>query len=185
MQVVHYNEEMPYKFSKSIFLAGCSVRPHQDIESWRKDALQILSDIGFDGVVFSPENRDGKLHEDHNYSETVSWEQKHLAIADCILFWIPRSEELKGLTSNIEYGKYYETGRVVLGYPEDAEAMKYLQLCADQNNIPIAHTLTETIENALKQIGEGSERSLGERYIPLQIWKTNTFQQWYKNQLSA
>lgn len=185
MQVVYYNEEMPYKFASSLFLAGPSLRSGQEGDSWRETALQILRDKGYKGVIFVPENRDGRLDENHDYDDTVSWEQHHLDIADQILFWVPRSEELIGLTTNIEFGNYIESGRVVLGWPEEAIKMKYFEYCANQNKIPIHHTLTETIETALENIGEGSERSLGERYIPLFLWKTDTFQRWYKSLLKS
>lgn len=187
MQVIYYGEEMPYRFSKSVFLCGPSFRTGQEGESWRKDALQILQDIGFDnGVVFVPENRDGKLDENHNYNETVSWEQKHLDICDVALFWVPRDlETLPAFTTNLEYGHLYTSGRVVLGFPEDTPKMKYLEYCAKQNNIPVSHSLTETIQNALDLIGEGSERVNGERYIPLKVWNTPSFQKWHKAQTKA
>ena len=93
MQVIYYGEEMPYKFSRSLFLAGPSLRSGQEGESWRKDALHILDDMGFDGLVFVPENREGRLDEHHDYEGLVSWEEKHLNVADCILFWVPRQME--------------------------------------------------------------------------------------------
>lgn len=185
MQVVYYNEEMPYKFSKSIFLCGPTLRSGQEGESWRKDALQILSDIGFDGVIFIPENRNGRLEEEFDHNDTVNWEQKHLDLADVILAWIPRTEELPGYTTNIEFGAYKDSGRIVLGWPEDALKMRYIEHCADQLNIPIHHSLTETIETALEIIGEGAERTLGERYIPLNIWRLPTFQNWYRSLMNA
>jgi hypothetical protein len=52
MEVVYTGEEMPEKFTKSIFLAGPTPRNKEEQESWRPDALRILEDKGFDGVVF-------------------------------------------------------------------------------------------------------------------------------------
>lgn len=193
MHIVYAHETPPYKYSSSLFLAGGSLRKEQEGESWRKDALQILQDIGYNGVVFVPENRDGKFHEDFNHSEQVAWENKHLEMADCILFWVPRdlSTDKKGninlpcFTTNIEWGMYYNTGKVILSYPEDAEKMAYMQFQADKHNIPVGHTLTEGIELALEMLGDGAERSLGERYVPLHLWKTKSFQNWYRAQIDA
>lgn len=186
MQPVYYGEHAPYKYSKSIFLAGPSLRSGQEGVSWRKDALQILEHMGYDGVVFIPENRQGRLDEHHDYDQTVKWEETHLEMADVILFWVPRKmDTLPALTTNIEFGRYESSGKVILGYPEDAERMHYLHTYAKKLNIPISHTLTHTIQATLDKLGEGAERSLGERFIPLSIWKTKTFQQWYRNLLKA
>lgn len=186
MQVIYYGEEMPYKFSRSLFLAGPSLRSGQEGESWRKDALHILDDMGFDGLVFVPENREGRLDEHHDYEGLISWEEKHLNVADCILFWVPRQmEKLPALTTNIEWGTWMASGKVVLGYPEEAERMSYLIRYARKYHIPISNVLVETLHNALDLIGEGAERSLGERYIPLHIWRTSMFQVWLRSLYDA
>lgn len=185
MQIVYALEDMPYKFSKSLFLAGPTPRS-PEVPSWRKDALDILRDIGFDnGIVIVPEPRDQHWHKDHD--KQVEWEQKHLAICDCILFWIPRDlETLPGYSTNLEWGHHHNSGRVVLGYPsEDTPKMDYIKYDAEKYHIPISHTLTETIHSALELIGEGAERCLGERYVPIQLWRTSLFQNWYRSQLAA
>lgn len=196
MQIVYTGEEMPYKFTKSIFLAGPSLRPDQEgeLESWRKDAIQILKDKGFDGVIFCPENRDFKFkNKDFNYDDQVEWEDKYLNVADCIVFWVPRDlsldkknePKLPAFTTNIEWGAWCQTGKVVFGAPEDAEKVNYLKYYADKYNVPVGDTLIETLDNAMEMIGDGAERVQGERYVPLFIWNTPSFQSWYKSQLDA
>lgn len=197
MQVVYTGEEMPDTVSKSIFLAGPSLRPGQEKEqeSWRKDALQILEDKGFDGVVFVPEHKGFKFPDDKefNYDDQIEWEHKYLNIADCIVFWVPRDLEvdkegnikLPAFTTNIEFGFWSDTGKIVFGYPEGAEKVDYLELCAEKYNVPIGNTLTETLDNALKMLDKGSERVDGERYVPLFIWNTDSFQSWYSAQKEA
>lgn len=188
MQVVYYKEELPETINKSLFLAGPSIRPEQraEFESWRKAALQILEDKGFDGVVFVPENRDGDFDDDHDYNTTVKWEETCLHVADCILFWIPRDlENLPGFTTNDEFGFWKASGKVVLGAPSEAAKVKYQKYYAKEFNIPFATQLAETLQNAIDHIGEGVDRTGGERYVPLYIWRTEGFQQWYKAQTDA
>ena len=54
MQIIYTNEEMPDIINKSIFLAGPSLRPGQEkeMESWRKDAIQLLDDMRFDETLY-------------------------------------------------------------------------------------------------------------------------------------
>ena len=186
MQVVYYRQEMPEKMTKSAFLAGPSLRSGQEGTSWRLDAIQILEDKGFDGVIFCPENEDGVFDEDHNYEETVNWEKKYLDLCDVIICWCPMDmEKLPGLTTRVEFGRYETSGRLVCGFPEDAERVSYLKHYAEQYNVPVASTLTETLENAMELLVEGVERTGGERYVPLFIWNTPSFQSWYQTQIKA
>ena len=75
MEIIYGLEKVPYKFSSALFLAGPIDRSGKG-DSWRNDAIQILKDIGFDGVVFNPEQRNGKWHGDH--AAQVEWEDECL-----------------------------------------------------------------------------------------------------------
>jgi 8-oxo-dGTP pyrophosphatase MutT (NUDIX family) len=197
MIVVYTGEDAPDVISKSLFLAGPSLRPGQedDMVSWRKEALEYLEKKDFDGVIFCPETRSGKFDKDFSYDNQIEWEHKHLNMADCILFWIPRdiSVDSKGklklpaFTTNVEWGTWADSGRVVFGCPPDLEKRKnkYLKYYADFYKVPGGETLEETLDAALEMLGEGAEREGGERCVPLFIWKTPSFQSWYLSQKRA
>jgi 8-oxo-dGTP pyrophosphatase MutT (NUDIX family) len=184
MKIVYTLEELPDNIDKSIFLAGPTSRD-SSVESWRNTALKILEDKGYDGVVFVPEYKDNKTC--HNkYDEQVSWEEECLNIADCIVFWIPRDlKKLPALTTNDEWGTWKHSGKVVLGCPKDADKIQYQEYYAKKLNIPFSNSLSETLQNAIDFIGDGCERHGGERFVPLYIWKTPSFQEWYKSQINA
>lgn len=184
MHIVYTNEEPPDSYSKSIFLAGPTPRT-PNIKSWRPEALALLEAANYNGVVFVPEFRSG-LQEEYKYPDIPSWEHKMLDKADCILFWIPRKiETLPGFTTNVEFGFYARSGKVVIGAPISAEHMPYLWFMADKFRMPQSHYLDRTIEKALEIIGDGALRNGGERDIPLHIWRTNSFRSWYSAQKSA
>jgi len=184
MQVVYAREEFPTTVTKSVMLCGPSPRD-KDTESWRKEAIQILENFKFDGVVFYPEPKD--IHfEDYKdkdiWTAQVEWETEALNRADVILFWVPRDmKTLPGLTTNIEWGIWADSGKCVLGYPESCHGMRYLQWMAENKKIPASNTLFDTIESAIVKLGHGALRKDLEVKIPLGVWKHKTFQKWYKS----
>lgn len=180
MQIVYVGEKDPETITKSVFLAGPTPRSNA-VQSWRPEALRLLGEMNFDGVAFIPERRDGIYHGD--YSDQVEWEEKHMNMADCILFWIPRnSDTMLGLTTNNEWGRLEQSGRVVLGTPPGAYHVQYQNYYAKKFFVPVADTLQKTIEYALSLVGKGAPRTGGERDVPFVVWKTAMFQQWYASQ---
>ena len=174
---VYVGEKPPAQFSKSIFLAGPTPRS-ASVSSWRPEALSLLASLGYDGVVFIPETRAGGLGT--YYPDQVEWEETHLNMSDVIVFWIPRNmETLPGLTTNNEWGRLEESGRVVLGTPAQAEHVRYQRYYAQKRFVPTADTLIDTLKHALAQIGDGALREGGQRDVPLFVWRTTSFQQWH------
>lgn len=183
MQVIYAGEEFPKVFRKSIFLAGPTPRS-QNVTSWRPEALKILEFFGYDGVVMVPERRDAKVQV--SYDSQLDWESRGLNLADCILFWIPREmTTLPALTTNVEYGEWMRSGKVVLGAPESAASVRYLQLRGAEYFIPQSLTLDDTVAEAVRFVGDGALRKNGECQVPLYIWKTESFRSWYGAQLRA
>ncbi len=184
MKVVYALEEFPNEYTKSIFLAGPTPRNNAE-KSWRVEAISILEKLGYDGVVFVPEQK-GKFKD---YSKQIEWETEGLNRADCIIFWINRElrEDFEniGLTTNIEWGKWSSSGKVVIGFPDDSPRNKYIRYNAKELGLKVNKTLNETISNALSMIGNGSYRKNGECYVPLHIWKSDEFQNWYISQIKV
>lgn len=178
MEIVYALEEPPEAYAQSIFLAGPTPR-RADVSSWRPEALRLLEDAGYDGVVFVPESRSGEWHGD--YLHQVEWEERCLHLADCILFWLPRDmATLPGMTTNDEWGYWKDSGKVVFGAPDGAESVRYQRHYADQLRVPTADSLDVVVKLALEKVGDGAVRSGGEREVPLQVWHTPSFQQWYE-----
>jgi ADP-ribose pyrophosphatase YjhB (NUDIX family) len=174
MKVVYALEDVPKTIKKSIFLAGPTPRGDMS-KSWRPEAIEELKKQGFDGVVFSPERDFAK----GDYIDQVEWEDECLNIADVILFWVPRSMDMPAFTTNVEYGEWMKSGKCVLGYPEDAEKMRYLSAKGREHLVPESKTIKGVVKDALSKIGEGANRKDGERYVPLIIWDSSSFKNWY------
>ena len=180
LKVVYAKETHPTEVVKSIMLCGPTPRD-KDTKSWRPEALEILDKLGYDGHVFVPESRDGKFSGD--YVDQVEWETSALNQADSIVFWVPRNmSTLPGLTTNIEFGIWADTGKCVLGTPTSAEHVRYLQWMATKLKVPNYSTLEATLQEAVEKLGEGSLRKGGDAQVPLHIWNHPTFQEWLTSQ---
>ena len=55
------------------------------------------------------------------------WEREALINATVILFWVPRKlPDMSAFTTNVEFGYWLHSGKVVYGRPNDASKIKYL-----------------------------------------------------------
>ncbi len=142
-----------------IFLAGPTVRGHQQHlqPSWRFDAIKLFREKKFEGSLIIPEFQDLSESDKGRYDLPL-WEYEGLKIADSILFWVPRSRELIGLTTNFELGYWMkDREKLVYGRPDDAYRIDYLDIIwnkdYDERSIgdsTIYNTLEETVEAAIK-----------------------------------
>lgn len=137
----------------SVFLAGPTPRS-KSVRSWRADAFFALRDAwaGPETLnVLIPEPKDGVWAEE--YHDQVEWETTGLDTATVIMFWIPRDvRAMPGFTTNVEFGLYARSGRVVLGAPPDCpnpERNRYLVWVARRYGVPVFETLTETAAGAV------------------------------------
>lgn len=189
LDLIYANEPFPITTNKSIFLAGPTPR-NSSVPSWRTEAIQILQKINYDGIVFIPEPRNGNWIE--YYEEQISWEKCALDIADIIIFWIPRDlsldnnnyPKMAGLTTNIEFGLYYQSNKLFVGIPEnslDVSSNQYIRLKCDKNKIPFFTDLYTLLHAASNKLGKGAFRKECECCIPLYLWNNKEFQYWYNN----
>ena len=121
---INYSDQKVIKREKSIFLAGPTPRG-ENIISWREDACKFLEENGFDGVVYVPEYSTRKPKTD--YIDQASWEREALLNASIIAFWIPRElPDMPAFTTDVEFGYWLHSGKVLYGRPDNASKIKYL-----------------------------------------------------------
>lgn len=157
MNIQFYEDTTLPENGLSIFLAGPTLRHNVFENSWRKDAVEYLEKLGFNGTVYVPESKTGdysKINlDDKGYPE---WEWARLEEATIILFWIPRDlTTLPGFTTNVEFGFYIASTpyKVVLGYPPKSPKNSYIgQMYSRFNDDGVADTLEDTVKHALNRI---------------------------------
>lgn len=139
----------------SLFLAGPTYRLSSHPVSWRFEAIAILEKLGYSGNVYVPEWRNGIEPVDWTYSRQLDWEDEKLNKAKVILFWIPREMNLlPGLTTNVEFGEWMKSGKIVVGAPEGAEHVRYIHEKCLRYEIMWATTLDICVKNALDKLKE-------------------------------
>ena len=148
---INYSDEKIVDSDKSIFLAGPTPRG-ENAKSWRVDACKKLEKLGFDGVVYVPEYSSWKPKED--YVDQAMWEREGLTKASIIVFWIPRSlPDMPAFTTNVEFGYWLHSNKVIYGRPDDAVKIKYLDWLyeLDYNEKPF-NNLDDLLKEAVKKV---------------------------------
>ena len=141
--VIYAHEDSDY-YTPATFLAGPTPRDN-GIKSWRQDFLELLPET-FTGTILIPEARDGIFKAD--YQDQVEWEYQNLSNAAKIVFWVDRDlETLPGFTTNVEFGFWIKSGKVIYGRPEGSPKTKYLDWMYEKftNQKPL-NSLNQIIE---------------------------------------
>lgn len=164
--IINYSDQDVLKGKKSIFLAGPTPRGGE-VVSWRTEACKFLEDIGFDGVVYVPEYSTWRPKGD--YVDQAEWEREALSNSSVIAFWIPRTlPDMPAFTTNVEFGYWIHSGKILYGRPEEAKKIKYLDWLykIDTNKEPY-NSLEELLSNSINlanKVGVNKENEI----LPLQ-----------------
>ena len=153
---INYSDQEILKGEKSIFLAGPTPRG-EDAISWRKEACKTLEELGFDGIVYVPEYSTWKPKE--SYNDQAMWERIGLTEATVIIFWIPRQiPEMMGFTTNVEFGYWLHSGKVLYGRPDGTPKTKYLDWLYELDlNLKPYNDLKSLLECAVKKANGANE----------------------------
>jgi len=146
--MIHYTLDKTDE-TGGIFLAGPSFRPDQQGESWRREAVRIINVLKINPIVYVPEFRPefgaprGKQPQMWSFERQVQWEVEYLNKARTIMFWIPRTEELPGFTTNIEFGEWLHSDKIVIGCPDYAINMRYIKERCAMRGMPVYNNIQD------------------------------------------
>ena len=163
---INYSDQEVIVGEKSIFLAGPTPRS-KEVKTWRKEACEKLEKLGFDGVVYVPEYSTYKPLE--SYLNQVEWERKALSNASVIVFWIPRKlPDMPGFTTNVEFGYWIHTGKIIYGRPDNSEKNRYLDwLYEKDTNMKPINNLDELLASAISKANINGA-NYNDEVLPLQ-----------------
>lgn len=161
--IINFSDEKENlnKEYKSIFLAGPTMRNSAFEKSWRKGACEILDIIGFAGIVYVPEFKNG--NNPMEFLNQAEWERNCLQNADIIIFYIPRKlPEMPAFTTNVEFGMWLtkKPNATLLCCPLGSEKNRYLEwlYLKEKPNSVIFRDLEEILRYANKILNEKMEK---------------------------
>ncbi len=138
-------QPLPEPPAQVIYLAGPVPRDN-GAGAWHPEAIDELARAGFLGTIAVP-----RLPPDAapDAASQVRWECAAMSRADALLFWVPRALwSLPGLTTDLEWGIWHDSGKAVLGAPPDAPRMRYLRFYAELAGAPQANSLRDAARAA-------------------------------------
>ena len=164
--IINYSDQEVIKNQKSIFIAGPTPR-NGNVESWRTEACRKLEKLGFNGVVYVPEYSTWKPKED--YVDQAMWERVALTRATVILFWIPRKlPDMAAFTTNVEFGYWLHSGKVIYGRLDDASKIKYLDWLYQTDYHQKPYTDLESLLKASTQLTNILDDEKNQEILPLE-----------------
>ena len=151
-----------YGCRDALFLAGPC--PREDFtDDWRREAISVLEQLGFNGTVITPTNPHFKLmttafglSQELAREKQVAWERAAMHTASAIVFWVPRDEKHPARTTNYEFGEWYKKPHVFVGWPESAEHNEYMACKLKEQGKTWFRTLSDTLAAAVNALNESN-----------------------------
>jgi len=146
--VIKYYEDEIIEGEKSLFLAGPSTLVKGI--TWRNEALKILQDLEYDGVVYVPEFRN--VTTIYDADKQFHWERKGLFNSTSLIFWIPRKiPEILAMNTNVEFGYWVKSSKVLYGRPDESDNNEGLDmLYRYERNLEPHNKLEDLLKEAIK-----------------------------------
>lgn len=149
---VYYSNEKIIKGQKSIFLAGTTSTDREN--DWRKIVVELLKAKGYDGVIYNPDYTE--LENRNSYENQLVWELRGIRQCTAIMFWVDRELPSRpGLTTNVEFGYWLHSGRLIYGRPKTAQKCLYLDMLYNlQTKQNPCETLEELVDKTIKYLND-------------------------------
>lgn len=153
MEIVYTGEDQKLS-EKSVFLAGPTPRD-KSVFSWRGEVISLFEKLGFDGQLYIPEFRDKHYYDEDTGTNEMKWDQDALEKCTVVMFWIPRSVDMLGLSTNVEFGYMLSKGNIIYGRPDGAIRCEFLDFLYEEKlgKVP-TNNLEDTVKETIKFLKE-------------------------------
>ena len=183
MSLIRPGDSLPESWDRSLLLYWNSGR-REDRVSWRDGVLGQLEHLGYRGVVFLADP-DASYSGGSQQWRQLEWLTRVCRMSDVMLSsWSAeanRQEDLYWLLSS----ELLNLRKIVLQLDEQAADILTSLDIQPLRRIRIVHSERDAAVEVLRLLENAARRSGPERAIPLDIWQTSEFRNWYAAQHSA
>mmetsp|Transcript_18357 Transcript_18357/g.24225 ORF Transcript_18357/g.24225 Transcript_18357/m.24225 type:complete len:429 (-) Transcript_18357:120-1406(-) len=179
-KIIQTLEPVPREFSSSIYV--CTTPKASD------DVKTALLKSTKNSVIFIPRFVSNEC--DIQVEAAVHWENSVLNMSDIVVFWLPGlSHEDIAEFPSLLLGTLANSGKVIYGCVPGELKEKSLRMqlarvnsILEKNSIAVHKSLDQVMESVQSRVKDAHVmRTIGERKVPLHVWKTGAFQNWYEN----
>jgi 8-oxo-dGTP pyrophosphatase MutT (NUDIX family) len=163
--VIYLGETLPPAFSASVYLACAGAA------AFREELTAQLAAAGFDGVVFVPEPRAGGSAAD---AALEAWRTEALGISDVLVLHTGDGGAPSPGSLSL-WADWPRTGRMIVCGPRCEGISRQAA-----QRLLFADTPADVAALVLKFLRPGAVRRAGERTVPLSLWRSPSFQSWYR-----
>lgn len=135
------------RLKNSVFLAGPCPRKDYKANDWRENTYAIFNNLCFDGTIINPTNEYFDTTNADELKIQTEWEYEALHKASAIIFYLNRTDDNPGFTTNVEFGYYCNMPNVFVCIPDGCtkNANRYIKLMCEKKNIPVFSTMEDTV----------------------------------------
>lgn len=166
-------DPFPEVVTRSIFLSGPAAKPGRPDR--RQQVIRYLDSIGWTGDVFDPIILG---HTKATIPDAVfEWQRQARKISDIVLIDLEGEGGVSSAGTREEAERHTPLAKAVTAISA-AQQTDPLVLRMLERNTPVVIGLRPAVDEAVRLIGPAVERRDGERFVPIQIYRTPQFKNW-------
>lgn len=144
----------------AIFLAGPCPRSNYREADWREKIYDLFDALEFRGVLINPTNDKFDAYNSDELRLQTDWEHEGMKRASAIIFWMDRSNDHPGFTTNVEIGMWLGKKGVFAAMPPECtkNANRYIRIKLEEAGQKVYDSLEDAIQAVVADLNIGGRK---------------------------
>ena len=144
----------------AIFLAGPCPRPNYREADWREKIYDLFDALEFRGILINPTNDKFDTYNSDELRLQTDWEHEGMKRASAIIFWMDRSNDHPGFTTNVEIGMWLGKKGVFAAMPPECtkNANRYIRIKLEEAGQKVYDSLEDVIQAVVADLNIGGRK---------------------------
>lgn len=144
----------------AIFLAGPCPRFNYREADWREKIYDLFDALEFRGVLINPTNDKFDTYNNDELRLQTDWEHEGMKRASAIIFWMDRSNDHPGFTTNVEIGMWLGKKGVFAAMPPECtkNANRYIRIKLEEAGQKVYDSLEDVVQAVVDNLNMGSRK---------------------------